>query len=57
MLEQNHTRERKLIHDLAEKLIDIGYKGLAFELHPDKGGSAEAMARLNKVRQLLKKSI
>lgn len=55
--EQSHTKERKLIHDLAEQLIDIGYKVLASQLHPDKGGSPEAMARLNKVRQLLKESI
>jgi hypothetical protein len=55
--EQSHTKERKLIHDLAEQLIDIGYKVLASQLHPDKGGSPEAMARLNKVRQLLKEAI
>jgi len=31
-------------------MIDLGYKALAKELHPDKGGSSEVMARLNRVR-------
>jgi Ulp1 family protease len=40
---------------LAFKVIDVGYKSLAQEFHPDKkGGSTEAMARLNRVRARLK---
>ena len=39
---------------LALQLIDIGYKVLARTLHPDKGGSRDAMARLNAVRDRLK---
>ena len=39
---------------LALQLIDIGYKVLAKEFHPDKGGSRDAMARLNRVRDRLK---
>jgi hypothetical protein len=39
---------------LALRLIDIGYKVLAVELHPDKGGSKEVMTRLNVVRDNLK---
>jgi hypothetical protein len=35
---------------LALQLIDIGYKVLSVKLHPDKGGSHDAMRRLNKVR-------
>jgi hypothetical protein len=31
---------------LGLRLIDIGWKVLARELHPDKGGSREAMTRL-----------
>jgi hypothetical protein len=31
---------------LAQQLIDIGYKRLALRLHPDTGGSTEAMTRL-----------
>jgi hypothetical protein len=39
-------------HELALRLIEIGYKMLAKELHPDKGRDA-AMARLNRVRKRL----
>ncbi len=46
--------EREAQRELALQLIDIGYKVLARELHPDKGGSREAMARLNAVRDRLK---
>jgi hypothetical protein len=35
-------------------LINAGYKALATKLHPDKGGSAVEMARLNKLRGLLR---
>ena len=55
---QNREKEDRLIRQLGIQLIDIGYKVLAAKLHPDKpGGSAEAMARLNKVRSLLKEAI
>lgn len=32
-------------------LVDIAYKELAMKLHPDRGGSAEAMAELNNARE------
>jgi hypothetical protein len=48
--------ERDAQKELALQLIDIGYKVLARELHPDKGGSREAMVRLNAVRDRLKQS-
>jgi hypothetical protein len=51
--ELTRQQERKAERDLALKLIDIGYKVLARELHPDKGGSRDAMARLNRVRKHL----
>jgi hypothetical protein len=51
-LERAAEYELKL--KLATQLIDIGYKALASKLHPDKGGSPEAMARLNEVRSELK---
>jgi hypothetical protein len=38
---------------LVERLIDAGYKGLAKELHPDKGGTADQMASLHRVRERL----
>lgn len=46
--------EREAQRKLALQLIDIGYKVLARTLHPDKGGSREAMSRLNAVRDRLK---
>ena len=39
---------------LALELIDIGYKALARELHPDLGGSTNEMVRLNQARERLK---
>lgn len=52
---QNKRQERDLERKLALKLIDIGFKVLAAELHPDKrSGSSEAMTRLNNVRNRLK---
>jgi hypothetical protein len=42
---------------LANRLIDIGFKVLVVELHPDKGGSHEAMMRLNRIRAQLKNCV
>jgi hypothetical protein len=51
------TEERTIQRELALQLIDIGYRALSTKLHPDKpGGSREAMARLNTVRDRLKNS-
>jgi hypothetical protein len=50
-----HAGERDLRRKLLLKLIDRGYKSLAAELHPDKGGSTEAMTRLNEVRDAVKR--
>lgn len=47
-------QERAAENALALRLIDIGFKILSKELHPDKGGSRDAMARLNRVRDRLK---
>jgi hypothetical protein len=53
----SEEKERDLERTLALRLIDIGYKILSVELHPDKrGGSDEAMARLNSVRARLKQA-
>jgi hypothetical protein len=49
---QDKDREAKLQRQLGMQLIDIGYKVLASKLHPDKGGSREAMARLPCPRRL-----
>ena len=48
--QQERTEEQKL----ALRLIDIGYRVLAKELHPDHGGSRDAMTRLSRVRDRLK---
>jgi hypothetical protein len=52
--ELKRADEREAQRKLALQLIDIGYKVLAQELHPDKGGSRDAMTRLNHVRDRLK---
>jgi hypothetical protein len=52
--ELTRQQEREAEQKLALRLIEIGYKVLAKELHPDKGGSRDAMARLNRVRDRLK---
>jgi hypothetical protein len=51
---QTVADEVKLHRDLALELIDIGFKALATRLHPDKGGSRDAMGRLNRVRAELR---
>jgi hypothetical protein len=51
---QSVEKEIKQNRKLAEDLIDAGYYSLAQKLHPDRGGSKEAMARLNHIRTELK---
>lgn len=51
---QTRIDEVRLHREIALELIDVGYKALATRLHPDHGGSKEAMARLNRVRTELK---
>jgi hypothetical protein len=51
---QARDDETKLHRDLALQLIDLGYRALATRLHPDRGGSRDAMSRLNRVRDELK---
>lgn len=50
----HHPQRAEEKQELAGKLIDIGYKELAREVHPDSGGSHDEMARLNRVRERLK---
>lgn len=52
---ESRERERALQHKLGLELIGAGFKAMASKLHPDKGGSDEAMARLNAVRANLRK--
>jgi hypothetical protein len=51
---QRRDDELELHRELALQLIDLGYRALATRLHPDRGGSRDAMARLNVVRDELK---
>jgi len=51
---QARVEETRLLRILAMELIDIGFKALATRLHPDHGGSDQAMRRLNRVRRELK---
>ena len=51
---QSRDNEIKLHRDLALQLIDLGYRAMATRLHPDAGGSRDAMSRLNTVRHELK---
>ena len=51
---QTRDDEVKLHRELAEELVDIGFRALATKLHPDRGGTQIAMTRLNRVRDELK---
>jgi hypothetical protein len=51
---QAREEEVRLHRELAEQLVDAGYRALATRLHPDRGGSKDAMMRLNRVRDELK---
>jgi len=39
---------------LALELINAGYRALSVKLHPDRGGTQEAMSRLSDARKLLR---
>lgn len=51
---QKREDEIKLHREIAMQLIDLGYRAMATRLHPDRGGSKDAMARLSHVRDELK---
>jgi hypothetical protein len=50
---QSQDEEIKLRRELVAEWIDIGYRALATRLHPDRGGSKDAMVRLNDLRAQL----
>lgn len=52
----SRREEREAQRQLGLRLIDIGFKVLAKELHTDRGGPKGAMARLNEVRRRLNAS-
>jgi hypothetical protein len=51
---QARDDEISLHRELALELVDVGFKALATRLHPDRGGSKDAMRRLNRVRDELR---
>jgi len=53
----DEASREKLKRKLALDIIDIGYRALSTKLHPDKGGSREAMATLNDARDDLKGAV
>jgi hypothetical protein len=53
----DEASREKLKRKLALDIIDIGYRALSTKLHPDKGGSREAMATLNDARDDLKEAV
>lgn len=51
---QARDEEVRLHRELATELVELGYRALAMRLHPDRGGSKEAMVRLNRIHEELK---
>jgi hypothetical protein len=52
---RERATEREAQNAILKKMLDTGYKVLATKMHPDKGGSAEDMKRLNAVRHRARK--
>lgn len=54
--EERQTRDEEVDvrRKMALELINLGYKAMATRLHPDRGGSRDAMARLNQIRDELR---
>src|SRR6516164_359460 len=51
----SERKENAAMRTLSVQIIDAGYRVMAMKLHPDHGGSNEAMRRLNAVRNALKR--
>ena len=56
-MRRRRVEERKTERDLALKLINAGYRALAAKTHPDRGGSIDVMAKLNAIRDRLKRAV
>jgi Protein of unknown function (DUF3102) len=48
-------KELRLVRELTIQLIDAGYKVLSMKLHPDRGGEADAMSRLTRAKNRIKR--
>lgn len=55
--EISENRESKVLRKLASQVVDAGFRVMSMKLHPDHGGSNEAMRRLNQVRAALKNAV
>jgi hypothetical protein len=54
---QRRREKESLIREMAEQLIDAGYRVMAKKAHPDNGGSTEKMENLSDAREFLKDAI
>ena len=52
---QKEAEERAAQRKLSLEIANAGYRAIATKHHPDKGGSQETMARLNRARDHLKR--
>jgi uncharacterized protein (DUF3820 family) len=43
--------------DEARRIVEVGFKRLAQQMHPDRGGSTEGMQRLNRAVELLRSAL
>jgi hypothetical protein len=55
--EADRNAERDAERAMGLRVIEAGFKAVAREVHPDRGGSVEEMARLNKVRTRFKQYV
>lgn len=51
------TKERRLKVKMAAELVEAGFRAMSHKFHADKGGSDDAMRRLEEVRTTLKEAI
>jgi hypothetical protein len=51
------SKELQVKKKMAIELVDAGFRALSIKAHTDKGGSDDAMVRLNEVRKALKNAI
>lgn len=54
--DEQRRRDREARRAMWNRLIEAGFKALALELHPDRGGSADSMALLVAVRDEMKRN-
>jgi hypothetical protein len=52
-----HQRARRRKRQLAREVIDAGYRAVARRVHPDVGGSDDAMRWLQEVRDVLREAV